>query len=183
MRGHSIQTRQPGSLSSKIYALGRNPTVVTQGLDRSSTTTSSYNRITSLIGIGRPFILTALLWDIYAAGTYKFAFVDGSSATPTDVAVINAAHVAAGGSAEETIIATQPILLLTNQYYLSAYNASAVQYDRKGTIQVQIVSEDLYIRDDWNDGTLSTTGVIPVKLVGHYVDIFNLYNYTEGPII
>ena len=171
MRDGTIYRRSAGPVSVQAaLRLAKDSATVTIGQDRNRTTTSAYNRHTGGMVLMRHFVLTQILWDIYAAGTYKVAFVDGLGASPADLYVVNAAYSAAGGSAEETIGAHPNILLTPGQYYLSLLNTTKVKYDDRNTVMVEVNSY-FWLRNASLDGGATGKYSLPIKLVGHVATV------------
>jgi hypothetical protein len=144
------------------------------GAVHNRTTGSTYNRQTGNFYLFTPVILRALLWDVYAAATYKIAFVDSSSATPNDVHVFNDA-IALAGTSVNTIPVSPGIILMPGRYYLSIYCSTKKNfYDQTSP---SYDTSDLYIYSSWYDGTGFGSYSLPVQLVGNKIGMSNIANY------
>ena len=171
-RQGAVYRRTPGPVSvDAALRLWKESAVTTAGQDRNRTTGSSYNRHSGSFLLARHFILTAVLWDIFAAGTYKIAFVSDLTNAPSDLSVLNAAYVAAGGSAEETIVASPNILLTPGLYYLSILkDGAAVRMDDISTVFVR-ATDYLWLYNATYNGGASGSYSIPIKIVGRFATV------------
>ncbi len=171
MRDGTIYRRSTGPVSVQAaLRLAKDSATVTIGQDRNRTTGNPYKRHTGGMALMRHFVLTQILWDIYAAGTYKVAFVNGLAASPADLYVVNPAYDAAGGSAEETISVQPNVLLTPGVYYLSLLNTTAVKYDDRQALTVEVNSY-FWLRNASYDGGATGQYSLPIKLVGHVATI------------
>lgn len=182
-RGHAVVTRTPGLISSGYFPLLKSLTLSTWGQDRARTTGGSYNRHSGSFYLSSLFIMTALLWDIRTAGTYKVAFVSDLTNAPTDLYVINAAFAAAGGGAEETITLPSPIFLLPGRYFLSILKtAAAGTMDDHNTPVSVIISDYLTFYDATYDGASGGIYTLPVKIVGYVPALQGISNFMVSPV-
>jgi len=171
MRDGTIYRRSAGPVSVQAaLRLSKDSTVITMGQDRNRTTGGLYNRHTGGMALMRHFVLTQIRWDIYAAGTYKVAFVDGLAAAPADLYVVNPAYDAVGGSAEEAINVQPNVLLTPGLYYLSLLNTTKVKYDDRNTLMVEVNSY-FWLRNASYDGGSTGQYSLPIKLVGHVATV------------
>ena len=166
-RQGAVYRRSPGPVSvSARLRLQKASSTIEIGQDRTRTTTGSVNRHSGRLMLSTHLVLTAVLWDIFAAGTYSLAFVTDTSNAPGVLYTVAAAYVAAGGSAEETIVAAPNILLTPGVHYLSLLkDGAAVRFDGTASDETE-PSDYLWFNYATFNGAFTTYG-LPVKLTGY----------------
>ena len=184
MRGHAIIPRVPGSISSKWYPVRRNPTSFEAGVDRTSSTSGTYARMTGVLIVNEPFVLTSIKSSFVTAQTYVISFVNSTGASPSTVYTLNSAFTATGGHTEDTIPIGNSIVLMSNFYRISFYCSTPVAWERSNTGGDRIeYSNYLITYGIWFNGTINAGNLPPIKIIGNFLEYHNIKNYDPFPII
>ncbi len=171
----------PARISGPISGFGADyyrDSSISWGLTYNRNSGSTYNRLTCRCVLMTPIVLSSILWDIYAAGTYKVSFVNSSAASPSDLLVLAAAQSMSNGA--NTIQINPPIFLLPGKYYLSIYISSLKSMADNSTGSYD--TDDLILDNNYYDGVFNANYHPPIRLVGNKISISNLSKFQPSPI-
>jgi len=185
-KGRSPNRGGCGLITSNWLPFVVQNTAVSVGLARSSTSsgTNSY-RNTGVIGLFTPFILTAIKWNLHATGDYDISIVaDRETGYPTVLYALNPAYSADGGTGEDTIPISAPIILLPGKHYIGAlYSGGAehINYN-SNSLPCEPTSECDYLVFCGSWTTAKSSNNVAMRLVGYPINIDILKNLEISPI-
>lgn len=145
------------------------------GTDQNRNTGSNYARLTGLIAVARPMIVSAILWDIRTADTYICRFTSTGNGT-TSVFDVNTAHVSAGGGEDVITPTNGDFLLMPGMHFLqlATDDAATVGWsDRNATYEDFTYWQNIYC---WYTTTFSSY-TIPIKFRACVIEYSNMVEY------
>lgn len=146
----------------KYYIVPKEPS--TQGQDGNATSAGTFLRLTGEITFKEGFRIDTIQWDINVAGTYDLQLVSSVAASPTILKTLYGQMVTTG-LAKYTFPLFPPLYYYPGDVaYISIVTSPAVTMRRFSTNQVSFTSFN-YTSIGY-DGGSTTTGSIPVKLIG-----------------